>query len=260
MNEDCKKNYGLLNDLRQLHNEYLSAYKSAIDMAEAAPSNRDAVFDECQKLKVSFQKVLSQLREVYPRLNKEQIKQLGILQARFHLNPVRHKDIWIAPEEKGGADAVWRIIASRLRKKPGLVDSLIKMEKTDGQPDAIWYDAASDEYYFVDCSHRSPEGRKKLPYDREAQIKNERMGRETKGNTVDMAKEMGIELLTEGQYRTLTKTIEMDHITWTWLATPTDVRETGFAKYGKTSREVIVAIQDAALKSSLGGFRGLLRV
>ena len=176
---------------------------------------------------------------------REQI--LLILQTRFEKNMPRHQGL------------VWSKMADRLVQRPEKLWSLHEMERTGGEPDVVTYDGAADVYVFFDCSAESPTERRSLCYDREAL--DSRKENKPEGNVIERAASMGIDLLTEEQYRALQQLGEFDTKTSSWIATPSDVRSRGGAlfcdrRYGK----VFVYHNGAASYYAARGFRGALRV
>ncbi len=172
---------------------------------------------------------------------------LKILQDRFEGNMHRHSGIQ------------WSDILSRLEGNSKKLDSLRKMEETGGEPDVVGYDEDTGEYIFMDCSKESPIGRRSLCYDREGQ--DSRKDNSAKGNVVDMASEMGIELLNEEQYRELQELGEFDIKTSSWLRTPDDIRELGGAIFGDCRYGRTFVYHNGAQSYYGGrGFRGMLRV
>lgn len=172
---------------------------------------------------------------------------LFTLNTRFENNKHRHKDIkWIQIQEKlvAHTEKLW---------------SLNEMEKTDGEPDVVLYDNQMDVYIFYDCSRESPAGRRSICYDNAAQEARKTFKPET--NAIDMATAMGIEILTEAQYRMLQKLGSFDTKTSSWVKTPTDIRKLGGAlfadyRYG----HVFFYHNSAASYYSSRGFRGSLSV
>ena len=149
-----------------------------------------------------------------PKQSEELLK---TLKTRFEKNMNRHKGIeWTKVEAKLAAitEKLW---------------SLNEMEKTGGEPDVVEYDQKKNEYIFYDCSAESPKGRTSVCYDREGL--DSRKAFKPKNNAVDMAAAMGIELLTEEQYRELQKLGDFDTKTSSWVKTPADIRELGGALY-----------------------------
>ena len=143
---------------------------------------------------------------------------LRALKARFENNMGRHEGLeWVAVQAKLEAhrEKLW---------------SLNEMEKTGGEPDVVGRDQKTGEYIFCDCSAESPEGRRNVCYDREGQEGRKR-GERPEGNALDMAAAMGIELLTEEQYRGLQKLGDFDSKTSSWVKTPPDIRRLGGALF-----------------------------
>jgi hypothetical protein len=170
---------------------------------------------------------------------------LRVLKARFEQNPSRHPGL------------VWSEVQAKLEANPEKLWSLNEMERTGGEPDVVGHDQKTGEYVFADCSVESPAGRRKVCYDSEAAEKREAPG----GNAVDLAAAMGIELLTEEQYRELQKLGQFDTKTESWLKTPAEIRQLGGAifadrRYGR----VFVFHNSAPTWYSARGFRGSLRV
>ena len=159
------------------------------------------------------------------------------------------------PRHKGAA---WAQVQARLEANPAALKSLHAMERTGGEPDVIGGDDQSG-FIFCDCSAESPAGRRSLCYDREAL--DSRKENKPQGSAVEAAGEMGVELLTEEQYRELQQLGEFDAKTSSWIRTPADVRALGGAlfcdrRYGK----VFVYHNGAQSYYAARGFRGLLRV
>jgi Protein of unknown function (DUF4256) len=153
----------------------------------------------------------------------------------------------------------WESVLARLEGSPSAPGSLAAMEVSGGEPDVIGYDEATGKYIFCDCSAESPSGRRSLCYDREAL--NPRKENKPQGSAVEAAAAMGIELLTQQQYRELQQLGEFDTKTSSWVATPADIRSLGGAlfcdrRYGK----VFVYHNGAQSYYAARGFRGLLRV
>lgn len=180
---------------------------------------------------------------------KERDNLLSTLKDRFEQNMSRHK----------GLD--WAKVQARLEANPEKLLSLHEMEKTGGEPDVVGYDKKTGEYIFYDCSPESPKGRRNTCYDREGQAERDKKGVHPAGNAIDMAAAMGIELLTEEEYRALQKLGDFDTKTSSWLKTPADIRERGGAifadfRYG----HVFIYHNSAPTFYSARGFRGSLRV
>lgn len=177
---------------------------------------------------------------------KERDDLLEALEARFEENMQRHKGI------------TWAAVRKRLDGNASALKSLQEMEASGGEPDVIGKDR-SGAMIFCDCSAESPGGRRSLCYDREAL--DARKQNKPKGSAEEMAADMGIELLTEEQYRDLQQLGEFDTKTSSWIATPSDVRSLGGAlfcdrRYGR----VFVYHNGAQSYYAARGFRGLLRV
>src|SRR5690606_18287952 len=172
---------------------------------------------------------------------------LRALKARFEENMHRHKGI------------AWADVQARLEGDPAALKSLHAMETTGGEPDVIGRDKSNGHFTFCDCSTESPAGRRSVCYDREAL--ESRKEHKPKSSAVDMAAAMGIELLTEEQYRKLQTLGEFDTKTSSWIETPREVRALGGAlfcdrRYGK----VFVYHNGAQSYYAARGFRGALRV
>src|SRR5690554_6106344 len=179
---------------------------------------------------------------------------LEILQKRFEKNMNRHKGIdWAKVQE--------RISSFMTGKKEDKqkIESLIKMEKTGGEPDVIGFDKSSGAFIFADCSPETPKGRRSICYDMEAL--QSRKEHKPAHNAVDMAAEMGIELLTEEQYFDLQKHGPYDTKTSSWLITPKEVRKLGGAIFGDYRfGRTFIYHNGAESYYGVRGFRGLLKV
>jgi len=177
----------------------------------------------------------------------ERDRLLETLRARFEKNRQRHEGI------------AWADVQARLDNNPAALKSLQAMEATGGEPDVIGRDGETGSFLFCDCAKESPAGRRSLCYDREAL--DERKEHKPKGSAVSMAAEMGVELLTEEQYRYLQQLGEFDTKTSSWLATPAEVRKLGGALFGdRRYGRVFVYHNGAPSYYAARGFRGLLRV
>jgi hypothetical protein len=185
--------------------------------------------------------------------NKKKIKAedsvalLAILKIRFEQNMSRHKGI------------EWTAVAARLEVNADKLWSLNEMERTGGEPDVVGYDNSTDEYIFYDCSAESPAGRRSVCYDREGL--ESRKEHKPANNAIDMAAEMGIEILTEAEYRALQQLGTFDAKTSSWIATPSAIRKLGgalFADYRYGS--VFVYHNGAQSYYGVRGFRGSLKV
>ena len=172
---------------------------------------------------------------------------LQTLKARFEKNASRHKGL------------KWVDIEARLNEHAAKMWSLHQMEKTGGEPDVVGQDRKSGEYIFFDCSPESPKGRVAVCYDREGL--ESRKEHRPKNTALDMAEEMGIELLTEEQYQELQKLGEFDTKTSTWVKTPAEMRKLGGALFGdRRFGRVFLYHNGAQSYYSARGFRGSLRV
>jgi hypothetical protein len=172
---------------------------------------------------------------------------LRALQARFEKNMNRHK----------GLD--WASVRAKLDSQPERLWALKEMERTGGEPDVAGHDKQTGEYIFYDCSAESPKGRRSLCYDREAL--EGRKEHKPKDSAMDMAAVMGIELLTEGQYRELQKLGDFDTKTSSWVKTPSAIRKLGGALFCDRRYDHVFVYHNGA-ESYYGarGFRGSLRV
>lgn len=181
-------------------------------------------------------------------LSKKQSDDLfKTLQDRFEQNMHRHK----------GLD--WAKVQARLEANPEKQWSLNEMERTGGEPDIIGHDAKTGEYIFYDCSAESPKDRRSLCYDGDA-LKS-RKENKPKNSAQEMAKEMGIEILSEAEYRALQKIGSFDNKTSSWLATPLEIRKHGGAIFGDNRYgQVFIYHNGAESYYAARGFRGSLRV
>ncbi len=172
---------------------------------------------------------------------------LRVLKTRFEQNMHRHKGL------------KWAEVQDRLEAHPDKLASLYQMENTGGEPDVVGHDAKTGEYLFYDCSPESPKGRRSLCYDREALESRKQF--KPADSAMDMAAAMGIELLTEEQYRALQKLGRFDTKTSSWLQTPEAIRKLGGAIFGDRRYDhVFVYHNGAESYYAARGFRGSLRV
>jgi hypothetical protein len=178
---------------------------------------------------------------------KEREELLNTLKTRFEKNMNRHKGIeWIKVQEK-------------LEANPGKLRSLQEMESTGGEPDVVGYDKKADEYIFFDCSAESPKGRRSVCYDREGL--ESRKEHRPENNAVDMAAAMGIDILTEEQYRELQKLGQFDAKTSSWIKTPAAIRKLGGAIFADFRYGTVFVYHNGAQSYySVRAFRGSLRV
>ena len=188
--------------------------------------------------------------EVNLELSPEQGEELlNTLQVRFEQNMDRHKGL------------EWSKIQAKLEAHPEKLSSLKAMESTGGEPDVVGYDEKTGEYIFYDCSAESPDGRRTICYDRDGQAEREKKGIHPAGNAVDIAAAMGIELLSEDQYRALQKLGEFDTKTSSWIQTPADIRKLGGAIFCDRRYDTVFVYHNGAQSFYSGrGFRGSLRV
>lgn len=172
---------------------------------------------------------------------------LKIVSTRFEKNMHRHKGI------------NWAQVQAKLEKDPKKLWSLNEMEDTGGEPDVIGYDKKSNEYIFCDCAAESPKGRRSVCYDPEALAS--RKEHKPKHSAVGMAAEIGIELLTEEQYRELQQLGEFDAKTSSWIRTPPAIRKLGGALFGDWRfGHIFIYHNGAESYYAARGFRGILRV
>jgi len=157
--------------------------------------------------------------ETKKQLSPEQRGELlEALNARFEKNANRHKDLG------------WAKVKAKLEANAEKLWSLNEMERTGGEPDVVGHDNKTGEYIFFDCSAESPNGRRSVCYDRDGQ--ESRKEHKPENNAIDMATAMGIELLTEEQYRELQKLGNFDTKTSSWVKAPADIRKLGGALFG----------------------------
>ena len=183
-------------------------------------------------------------KEISPEQCEELLKTLKV---RFEENMNRHKGVG------------WAEVQVKLEANPEKLWSLNEMERTGGDPDVVGYDKETGEYIFYDCSTESPKGRRSICYDQEAL--ESRKQNKPKNNAIDMAAAMGIELLTEEQYRELQKLGNFDTKTSSWVKTPADIRKLGGAIFcDRRYDHVFVYHNGAESYYAARGFRGLLRV
>jgi hypothetical protein len=182
------------------------------------------------------------------KLSSDQQEDLLLtLQARFEKNMKRHKGI------------EWYKLKTKLEDSPEKMWSLDEMESTGGEPDVVGYDKKTGEYIFYDCSAESPKGRRSLCYDGEALAS--RKEHKPKDSAVDMATTMGIEILTEEQYRDLQDLGEFDTKTSSWVKTPIGIRKLGGAIFcDRRYDRVFMYHNGAESYYAARGFRGLIRV
>ncbi|QDV33882.1 DUF4256 domain-containing protein [Tautonia plasticadhaerens] len=174
-------------------------------------------------------------------------KLLRALEARFEANMRRHEGI------------AWAEVQARIEGNPGALGTLLAMEESGGEPDVIGQDPTTGRFTFCDCSAESPAARRSVCYDREAL--DARKENKPRGSAVEMAAEMGIDLLTEAQYRELQSLGAFDTKTSSWVETPPEVRSLGGALFcDRRYDKVFVYHNGAQSYYAARGFRGLLRV
>lgn len=179
--------------------------------------------------------------------DRERDELLQTLKVRFEKNMKRHRGI------------AWDEVEARLRNNPVALGSLRAMEATGGEPDVVGRDKGTEQLTFCDCSRESPSGRRSVCYDREAL--DSRKEHKPRGSAMEMAAEMGIELLTEAQYRELQKLGEFDTTTSSWVRTPSEVRSLGGALFcDRRYSQVFLYHNGAQSYYAARGFRGLLSV
>ena len=187
-----------------------------------AKSNKELSLEQCEKL-------------------------LGTLKVRFEKNMNRHQEL------------EWAKVQAKLEANAEKLWSLNEMEITGGEPDVVGYDEHSDDYIFYDCSVESPKGRRSVCYDLEAL--ESRKKHPPENNAVHMAADMGIELLTEEQYRKLQELGNFDLKTSSWVQTPADIRKLGGALFCDRRYDTVFVYHNGADSYyAARGFRGLLRV
>ena len=183
-------------------------------------------------------------KELSPKQREELLR---ALKARFEKNMNRHKGL------------EWAKVQAKLEANAEKLWSLNEMERTGGEPDVVGHDKKTGEYIFYDCSAESPKGRRSVCYDGEAL--ESRKEHKPKNNAIDMAAAMGIELLTEEQYRELQELGDFDTKTSSWVQTPADIRKLGGALFcDRRYDHVFVYHNGAESYYAARAFRGSLRV
>jgi hypothetical protein len=177
----------------------------------------------------------------------EQKDFLNTLQSRFENNMNRHKDL------------NWKKVLEKLENNIGKLSALWAMETTGGEPDVVDYLQESDTYIFFDCAPESPKGRRSVCYDRKALESRKKFP--PKNNAMDMAREMGVEMLTQAEYKKLQQLGEFDTKTSSWLKTPTEIRELGGAIFGDFRFGTVFIYHNGAESYyAARGFRSSLKV
>jgi len=186
----------------------------------------------------------SNKKELSPEKREELLR---ALKARFEKNMNRHKDL------------EWAKIRAKLETSTEKLWSLNEMERTGGEPDVVGHDKKTGEYIFYDCSAESPKGRRSICYDREAL--ESRKEHKPEDNAMGMAAAMGIELLTEEQYRELQKLGTFDTKTSSWVKTPSDIRKLGGALFCDRRYDTVFVYHNGAESYyAARAFRGSIRV
>ncbi len=172
---------------------------------------------------------------------------LEILKNRFEKNKHRHPEL------------SWSFVLARIERRENNLRTLQRMEETGGEPDVVFYDQQNDELIYCDCSAESPKGRRSLCYDRIAL--DARKENKPVGNVVDMAAEMGVELLNETHYRGLQEIEPFDTKTSSWVQTPQKIREMGGALFCDRRYDTVFVYHNGAESYySSRGFRGVLKI
>ena len=183
-------------------------------------------------------------KKLTPKLQDELLEVLG---ARFAKNSNRHPGLQ------------WVRVEARLEANAAKLWSLSEMERTGGEPDVVGHDKKTGEFIFIDCAAQSPKGRASLCYDREALDSRKEL--KPKNSVMDLAAAMGVELLTEEQYRELQQLGEFDTKSSSWLKTPADIRKRGGALFGDRRYGHVWVYHNGAQSYYSGrGFRASLRV
>jgi hypothetical protein len=187
----------------------------------------------------------AETRRELPQKLREEL--LGALKGRFENNMKRHAGI------------EWVKVEAKLKANPEKLWPLSEMEKTGGAPDVVGHDKETGEFIFVDCSAESPDGRRSVCYDREGL--DSRKEHKPKNNAMDMAAAMGIEVLTEDQYRELQELGEFDTKTSSWLKAPAEMRKLGGGLFGDRRFDRVFVYHNGPQSYYAGrAFRGMLRV
>jgi Protein of unknown function (DUF4256) len=178
---------------------------------------------------------------------KQQEELLRALKARFEENMNRHEGL------------EWAKVQGKLEANTEKLRSLNEMDRTDGEPDVVGHDEKTDQYIFCDCSAESPKGRRNVCYDREAL--ESRKKHKPKNNAIDTAAAMGIEVLTEEQYRELQKLGNFDTKTSSWVKTPSAIRKLGGALFCDRRYDAVFVYHNGAESYYASrAFRGVLRI
>jgi len=181
-------------------------------------------------------------------LSAKQIEELlSVLKDRFEKNMKRHKGLQ------------WEVVEAKIKSHHEKLWSLNEMEFSGGEPDVIGFDKKNDQYIFCDCSAESPKGRRSICYDYEAL--QSRKEHKPKNNAIDLASSMGIEILSESEYRELQKLGEFDLKTSSWIKTPSEIRELGGALFCDRRYDTVFVYHNGAESYyAARGFRGILKI
>lgn len=181
-------------------------------------------------------------------LSKDEVLRfLEKLENRFNKFKKRHSNI------------LWDNVKKKLEDKPEKLYVLFKMEESGGEPDVVDYDSKKDEYIFFDCSSESPAGRRSLCYDRDAW--ESRKANKPESNALEMADELGIEILDEEQYKFMQTKGSFDTKTSSWIKTPDNIRKLGGALFcDRRYEQVFVYHNGAESYYAARGFRGFIKV
>lgn len=199
------------------------------------------------KKKVTSRKSVAKKRASIQTRSAHPSELLEVLRARFEAHPERHPGI------------SWARVQARLEADPARLATLEHLERTGGEPDVVGFDQKSGEFIFFDCAKESPPGRRSLCYDAEALASRKK--HKPEGSAVQLATDMGAELLTEDQYRALQRFGPVDTKTSSWLATPPEIRALGGAIFGDYRYGMVFVYHNGA-ESYYGarGFRCVVRV
>jgi len=248
MKKKCINWYDQLHELRKRLIAYKVAYRECEDAKD---------FQPLSQRKGELKTLLTTLQTEVMPFDEAQKEQIRKLKRRFFKNPKRHRDILERGRKELDPAHVWQIIKTRLKKNPKHIESLIKMEETGGEPDAIIYDWLSKTYTFVDCSTASPPGRRNLCYNKEGEKKAQAKGENPAGNAVDMAASMGVKILNRIQYEKLDNLGNFDVESWSWVNTLQENTEKDIA-YTHLGNRCYKAYVDTC--DSKGSFRAALSV
>jgi hypothetical protein len=239
-------------DVLRVHSERRGNYEliRTQRQAERAPAggaqqrNRQEAWEATTMRATKARRFSSDKKQLSPEQREELLR---ALQVRFEKNMNRHK----------GRE--WAEVEARLEAEAKKLWSVYEMERTGGEPDVVGHDKETGEYIFYDCSAESPKGRRSLCYDREAL--ESRKEAKPKNSATDMAVAIGIELLTEEQYRELQKLGNFDTKTSSWIKTPSNIRKLGGALFCDRRYDTVFVFHNGAESYyAARGFRGSLRV